>query len=93
MPAAATYKILQYDYVPDILEKRGPFREGHLAAARRLQEQGKCVIAGAFGDPVAGGMFVFMNMSDEVSRASSMLGPSTLPVPHNVNKGKRVDAF
>ena len=27
------YTLLTYEYVPDILEKRGPYREGHLAAA------------------------------------------------------------
>ena len=32
--AAPTYSVLQYKYVKDILEKRGPFRENHLAAAR-----------------------------------------------------------
>ena len=31
--AAPSYHVLQYKYVPDILEKRGPFREQHLAAA------------------------------------------------------------
>lgn len=31
--AAPTYHVLQYKYVPDILENRGPFREKHLAAA------------------------------------------------------------
>jgi hypothetical protein len=85
--AAATYKILQYDYVPDIIEKRGPFREGHLAAARALEEQGKCVIAGAVGDPVVGGMLVFKNTSEEVRLASSMLGTSTLPVRRAVDNG------
>lgn len=31
--AATSYHVLQYKYIPDILEKRGPFREEHLAAA------------------------------------------------------------
>ena len=31
--AAPTYHVLQYKYVTDILEKRGPFREQHLAFA------------------------------------------------------------
>lgn len=30
------YAILTYDYVPDILEKRGPYRAEHLAAAQKL---------------------------------------------------------
>ncbi len=31
--AAPSYHVLQYKYIPDILEKRGPFREKHLALA------------------------------------------------------------
>jgi uncharacterized protein len=59
-----TYKILQYDYVPDILEKRAPHREAHLGAAKSMQQAGKLVMAGAFGDPVSGGMFIFKNSSE-----------------------------
>jgi uncharacterized protein YciI len=47
--------ILTYDYVPDILERRGPFREEHL---RLLSEHG-CVMGGAVGDPPHGGVLVF----------------------------------
>lgn len=57
--------MLQYDYVPDILEKRGPYREGHLAAAKSLQAQGKLVMAGAYGSEVLGGMFIFKNTTKE----------------------------
>ena len=31
-----SYQLLQYKYVPDILEKRGPYREQHLAGANKL---------------------------------------------------------
>lgn len=43
--------VLQYSYVPDILEKRGPHREQHLAGAAKMVScvglpaaafQGKC---------------------------------------------------
>jgi hypothetical protein len=33
--AAPTYKLLEYKYVPDILEKRGPYRADHLAGAQK----------------------------------------------------------
>ena len=36
-----TYHVLQYNYVPDILEKRGPFREQHLAGANTMVRPGK----------------------------------------------------
>lgn len=60
---AATRYILQYDYIPDVLEKRGPFREGHLKLAQDLNEEGKCLSGGPTG-PVGmevptGAVFVF----------------------------------
>jgi len=34
-------RVLLYTYVPDILEKRGPHRAGHLAAAKAQEDAGK----------------------------------------------------
>lgn len=34
---ADTFKLLQYEYTPNILELRGPYREGHLKAAKAMQ--------------------------------------------------------
>ena len=51
--------ILFYDYVVDILDRRGPFRDAHLAAARDALEAGDLVTAGALGDPPHGAAFVF----------------------------------
>ena len=36
-----TYHVLQYKYVPDLLEKRGPFREHHLAGANTMVRPGE----------------------------------------------------
>jgi len=63
--AQTKYHILDYKYVSDILEKRGPHREGHLDAARAQAQAGKLLIAGAAGDPVDGGLFVFQNTTKE----------------------------
>jgi hypothetical protein len=30
------YHVLQYTYVPDILEKRGPYRAEHLEGAKKM---------------------------------------------------------
>ena len=38
--------LLSYEYVPDVLEKRGPFREGHLGLAKEMIEEGSCVSGG-----------------------------------------------
>lgn len=34
---ADSFKLLQYEYTPNILELRGPYREAHLAAAKAMQ--------------------------------------------------------
>jgi hypothetical protein len=44
---ASSYFVLRYDYVSDILEKRGPYREAHLRGAqdkvgRGVGEEGHC---------------------------------------------------
>mmetsp|Transcript_35689 Transcript_35689/g.91103 ORF Transcript_35689/g.91103 Transcript_35689/m.91103 type:complete len:131 (-) Transcript_35689:345-737(-) len=59
------YAILTYDYVPDILEKRGPYRAEHLAAAQKLKDEGKLMAAGALLDPVDGAVFLFTDVSVE----------------------------
>lgn len=51
--------LLVYDYVEDILEKRTPHREGHLAHARASKDDGRIVMAGAVGDPPHGAVFVW----------------------------------
>lgn len=62
-PAAPKYWLLSYQYVPDILEKRGPYREQHLAGAKSHLDAGRLVAAGAVGDPVEGATFFFKNIS------------------------------
>jgi hypothetical protein len=44
-PQGPKYHLLSYDYVADILEKRGPYREAHLAAAKQHLDAGVCVRA------------------------------------------------
>ena len=50
--------ILFYEYVPDIVERRAPYRDGHLGLIRRWYEEGRIVLAGGVGDPVSGGLLV-----------------------------------
>lgn len=63
------HSILFYEYVPEVLERRGPFREAHLARIRAEKEAGRVVMAGALGDPVHGAAIVFEDVDDaEVER-------------------------
>jgi len=57
------YFVLLYDYVPDVLEKRTPYRPDHLALAKEAHEAGKLVFAGAFDPPTDGALFIFKAVS------------------------------
>lgn len=53
------HHILFYEYVPDMADRRGPYREAHLAKIGAEREAGRVVMAGALGDPPHGGAIVF----------------------------------
>ncbi len=55
----AAHHILFYDYVPDVLERRAPFRDEHLARIASEREAGRITMAGALGDPPSGAAIVF----------------------------------
>jgi len=57
-------QLLHYEYVPDIVERRAPHREAHLALAGRWKEDGQLVMAGAVGDPPSGALFVLREGAD-----------------------------
>lgn len=48
-----------YTYVDDMLDKRGPFRLGHLDLLKNMSEEGDCLLAGAFVEPCDGGIVLF----------------------------------
>lgn len=64
---AAMNYLLKYDYIPDVLEKRGPYRESHLGLAKDLIAQGKCLSGGPTGVPgeevPTGALFVFTDLA------------------------------
>lgn len=53
------YFLLFYDYVPNIVDRRAPFREAHLALARAAQARGELLLGGAYADTVDGALLVF----------------------------------
>ena len=53
------HHLLLYDYVPDIVERRAPHREAHLALVRRWKDDGRVLMGGALGDPPHGAAIVF----------------------------------
>jgi uncharacterized protein len=57
-------QMLQYEYVPDMAEKRGPHRPGHVDLIGRYHGDGRLAIAGALGDPVRAGLLAFRTRED-----------------------------
>lgn len=53
------YLALTYDLVDDYLERRGEYREEHLALARAARERGELALAGAFTDPADAALLVW----------------------------------
>jgi hypothetical protein len=51
--------LLFYDYVPDVLERRGPLRAAHLQLARAAQQRGELILGGALADPVDSAVLLF----------------------------------
>jgi uncharacterized protein len=58
-----THHILFYDYVEDILDRRAPHRDAHLA---RIHDDDRIVMAGPLGDPPRGAAIVFRTADPEV---------------------------
>ncbi|KAL7460579.1 hypothetical protein ACHAXS_001024 [Conticribra weissflogii] len=58
-----TRYLLSYEYIPDVLEKRVPYREGHLGLANDMIEKGTCISGGPMLSPgegvPKGALFVF----------------------------------
>ncbi len=52
-PKMISRYVLQYKYTPDVLEKRDPYRAGHLDLIKEMAAEGHIMSAGAFADPVA----------------------------------------
>ena len=46
----STYHVLLYDYVPNILEKRVPYRQDHLKHAMTLVDKGHLQLGGAWAE-------------------------------------------
>ena len=59
-----SHQILLYEYVPDILERRGEHRDAHLRHLQEAKASGELVAAGAFGDPPSGALLILRDDAD-----------------------------
>ena len=61
---AQNLKLLFYDYVGDIVERRAPHRPAHLALIEEWVQAGRVLAGGATGDPPSGALIVFSQDGD-----------------------------
>jgi uncharacterized protein YciI len=66
MAGAEVHHLLLYDYVDGMLERRGPYREAHVARIASERERGRIIMAGALGDPPRGAAIVFKGLEPEM---------------------------
>jgi len=60
MAEPVVHQVLFYDYVENVVERRAPYREAHLALVGQWKADGKVVSGGALGQPPTGAMIVFL---------------------------------
>ncbi len=67
--------LLVYTYVDDMADRRGPYREAHLAAIRAERDAGHITLAGALGTPPTGGAIVWQGVTREDIEAFTAADP------------------
>jgi uncharacterized protein YciI len=67
------HHLLRYTLAPDYLERRGEFRDRHLALAWAASDQGTLLLGGAVGDPVESALLLFSD--DAAARAFADADP------------------
>lgn len=85
-----SYLLLTYDYVADMLDRRGPHRAAHLAHAAAAQRDGLLHNAGAVGDPPRGAVFVLADGDPAAVAAFVAADPYVIA---GLVTGHRVDAW
>lgn len=55
--------VIQYDYIADILEKRKPHRDAHLAHIGKQVTEGNVILGGAVDHPPTGALLILRNLS------------------------------
>lgn len=74
--------ILFYDYVSDIVARREPHRDAHLARIHAGVAAGRILAAGALGDPPTGAAIVFAGEGPDDASAAAAVEAWALEDPY-----------
>lgn len=82
--------VVTYRYVPEMADRRTPYREDHLAWLRGLNEEGRLILAGAVLDPVDSAVLIMRGedmhavrrtlLDDPYAKANLIVGVSVRPI-------------
>jgi hypothetical protein len=83
----ANHTVVIYEYVADVVERRAPHREAHLAYLAEWHADGRLLAAGVLGDPPSGALFLLrsdadayaMIAGDPYTAAGIVIGSRVLP--------------
>lgn len=67
--------LLFYDFTPDYLARRAPYRNEHLTLAWAAASRGELIVGGAVGDPVECGILMFKTDSPAVAERFAQADP------------------
>ncbi|MGE5432969.1 MAG: YciI-like protein [Syntrophomonadaceae bacterium] len=70
--------LLIYELTPEYLEKRGEFRNEHLALAWQAHDKGELILGGALSDPVDEAILLFKGETAEVAEKFARVDPYVL---------------
>ena len=70
--------VLFYEYVPDYLERRGEYRDAHVAQVNASIARGELFLGGAFAKPADGAMIVFSGNSPSIAEEFAKSDPYVL---------------
>jgi uncharacterized protein YciI len=82
--------LLLYEYPDDVLERRAPHRDEHLALVRKWKDDGRLLLGGAIGDPPNGGALAFR--VDDVGEVEDFVNADPY-VREGVITGHRVEPW
>ncbi|HTY49958.1 MAG TPA: YciI-like protein [Steroidobacteraceae bacterium] len=67
--------LLFYDFVPEYLQRRAPYRGEHLRLAWAAHERGELILGGALADPADGAVLLFQGADDGAVRSFAQGDP------------------
>jgi uncharacterized protein YciI len=69
------HHILFYEYVEDMITRRAPHRDAHIAKIRAERDAGHIAMAGALGDPPHGAVIVFKGIDADAVEVFAATDP------------------